>query len=173
MPSAALRGVPFFIMAISVVVPPISMIKLSFSFVRASPPITLAAGPQSRVSTGRCAANFSDIRLPSLLTMTTGAVIDLIFRADFVARMKSLMSGIRRAFSRMLVPLLMELRSENNSCPHTTGTAYSLTIRSRGVLVIGMRGNHQHAADDVQPIERQASLGRPRQLALRGYRRET
>ena len=41
----------------------------------------------------------------------------------------------------------------------------------RGVFVIGMRGNHEHAADDVEAIERKTRLGRSGQLALRECRR--
>jgi len=41
------------------------------------------------------------------------------------------------------------------------------------VFVIGMSGDHEHAANDVQAIEREARLRRSRQFALRECRRET
>jgi hypothetical protein len=40
-----------------------------------------------------------------------------------------------------------------------------------GVFVVGMRGNHEHAADDVEAIERKTRLRRSRQLTLRECRR--
>ena len=51
-PSSTVAGTPLEIIAISVVVPPISTTRLLTSSVRLKPPITLAAGPQRIVSTG-------------------------------------------------------------------------------------------------------------------------
>ena len=85
------------------------------------PPRTLAAGPQSMVSTGRSRENRSLIRLPSDRTTTMGAVIPMAVKARRIASRNSRMIGTRRAFSRVPEALCTLSSPLNSSLPHTMG----------------------------------------------------
>ncbi len=128
-PSSALTGIPFLTIDISVVVPPISIIRQSFWFVSSIPPITLEAGPLNIVSTARRPVNSSDITLPSLLTITMGALIFLLSNVSFIAFRKFLITGISLALSNVLEPLWIEFSSVDNSCPQITRISYFSSIR--------------------------------------------
>ena len=129
-PSPARTGIPSTTTAISVVVPPMSTMTAFFSSVSPNPPITLAAGPQSSVSTGCRRANCSLIRLPSLRMMTTGAASPRAFITFSTARIKSRMTGYNCAFKRVPAPRCKLLSSLNSSQPQVTGTSERFCSRS-------------------------------------------
>ena len=131
MPPSTRWGLPFFTKAISVVVPPISTTTQSFAAVSSAAPITLATGPQRRVSTGRLAVKAELIRLPSLRTITMGAVMPLFFNALDTALRNSSITEIRRALSNALAPRFIMLLSENRLWPHTTGISRACFMYSR------------------------------------------
>ena len=74
--------------ATSVVVPPISTITAFSSRAIALPPTTLAAGPESSVSTGHSFVSTSDARLPSLRTIAIGILKIPFFHDVFYSRQK-------------------------------------------------------------------------------------
>ena len=68
-----MSGRPSVTMAMSVVVPPISAMIAVWDRLRWHAPITLAAGPEITVSTGRCNAISARTKDPSPLTTINGA----------------------------------------------------------------------------------------------------
>ena len=128
-PSWLRSGLPSFIMARSLVVPPISTtIQFCFPLIL-TPPITLAAGPESKVSTGLSFTNSSDIMLPSPHTIANGALMPLSFRATFTASINSSISGINLAFNSAVAPRFRKFSWLDSSCPHTTGNPVASPIR--------------------------------------------
>ena len=98
-PSALTIGRPSSTMATSVVVPPMSATRKLSSPCRKPAPTTLAAGPESTVSTGYSSATSAFMSVPSPLTIITGAVIPSRSSTRRTAASRCAIWGVRRAFS--------------------------------------------------------------------------
>ena len=99
-----------------------STITASACPARTLPPTRLAAGPESRVSTGYSLAISSDMRLPSLRIIARGI---FMFRSSitcFTAWKNSAISGISRVFKRVPAPLRSTSTSSDISQAVVTGT---------------------------------------------------
>ncbi len=120
-PSGSSLGLPFLIIPISVVVPPMSMTIASLTPVRHMAPIRLAAGPDIIVSTGLRLASASLIMEPSPRTIMRGACMLYSASTVFMERMRSSMTGSRRAFIMHVTALSLNPRPDDRSCPQTAG----------------------------------------------------
>lgn len=120
-PSGSSLGLPFLIIPISVVVPPMSMTTASLTPVRHMAPIRLAAGPDIIVSTGLRLASASLIMDPSPRTIMRGACMLYSASTVFMERMRSSMTGSRRAFMMHVTALSLNPRPDDRSCPQTAG----------------------------------------------------
>lgn len=120
-PSGSSLGRPFLMIPISVVVPPMSMTMASFTPVRHMAPMRLAAGPDIMVSTGFLLASDSLIMDPSPRTIMSGAHIPYSDNTVFMERIRSSMTGSRRAFMMHVTALSLNPRPDDRSCPHTAG----------------------------------------------------
>lgn len=114
-PSGSSLGLPFLMIPISVVVPPMSMTIAFFTPVRHMAPIRLAAGPDIIVSTGLRRASDSLIMEPSPRTIIRGACIPYSDSTVFMERMRSPITGSRRAFIMQVTALSLNPRPEDRS----------------------------------------------------------
>ena len=116
-------------MARSVVVPPMSTAIISGRPDRRMAPVTLLAGPESRVSTGYSAAKASVIKLPSPRTIISGAEMPFCAITARTAFISSLISGVSRALSKVVAARRMELISTVSSWAAATGSSNSALSR--------------------------------------------
>lgn len=128
-PSFSSLGLPFLTTPISVVVPPISITMASRRPVRRMAPMRLAAGPDITVSTGLIRASASPIIDPSPLTIIRGAEIPISPSTAFTERIRSSITGIRRAFIMQVLALSLNPSSEDSSWLQTAGIPRILDMR--------------------------------------------
>ena len=95
--------------------------------------MTLAAGPDRIVSTGRCLAMRASINAPSPRTTINGASMPRSAMVASTDSIKACRNGIRRALRATVVARPMELRREVNSWPQVVGRPASSTTMSRTV----------------------------------------
>ncbi len=98
-------GLPFATIEISVVVPPMSIIRLSLHTARDIAPITLAAGPLKIVFTGYFRIRSCAIRLPSLRTIIFFTFKLYPLSAIEIASTNSSTTLNKRAFNKAVAPL--------------------------------------------------------------------
>ena len=122
-PSSFNAGQPPHTAAMSVVVPPMSMTKASWTSHRWSPPMTLAAGPDRVVSTGRSRATSASISDPSPLTTIRGAWIPCVVRNWRIWRINWCIKGISRALRATVSALSGASSRVVSSWPQVTGTS--------------------------------------------------
>ena len=121
-PSSRRTGFPFpSRRIISVVVPPMSTIKVPLSSASAKAkkraPHALAAGPDNTISTGCIFAQGAPTIVPSPLTMVIGTWIPVLLQTSSTDANSSMTMGIRPAFIIVVVARLIASKSVDNSCP--------------------------------------------------------